>query len=353
MSILCVLTVHTLTVHTLTVHTLTVHTLTMDIATEAEEFRTSVMRASAVDPNAIIFPPEYKNKVIKAAAYYGISADDALKFVTTYYRGVKLFPCNKPVGVADGNVSNVLKGLSTVSITSEGLSSVSAGNVSTSMTPEGLNTTPVNVSTSSEGTSTTLTIFSSDAKYVIANIKNVIHVGTIVDERQFIYADHCSTAASTCLRDLTRALSQESLRTYRKLLQPSQTMKERILQDLIGGLVMCTHGLSRVLEIFPSNTTLDIFVFNDNISYETYAIDGQLTEVVRATEKFITTGEPIEIEGMVKVAVMPTKPDKNQCRVCKQGPPDVTLRICGKCKKAQYCSIECQKIDYPSHKKVC
>ncbi|KAK3343547.1 hypothetical protein B0T25DRAFT_554606 [Lasiosphaeria hispida] len=41
------------------------------------------------------------------------------------------------------------------------------------------------------------------------------------------------------------------------------------------------------------------------------------------------------------------------CKACKKSPPAVTLKHCAKCSVTQYCSRDCQKADWKSHKKVC
>jgi 3-phosphoinositide dependent protein kinase-1 len=48
-----------------------------------------------------------------------------------------------------------------------------------------------------------------------------------------------------------------------------------------------------------------------------------------------------EIEGAVK----------NKCASC--GTTGGDLSRCSRCKKAYYCGVDCQKKDYPEHKKVC
>jgi hypothetical protein len=271
----------------------------MDIATEAETFRAGIAAASL---STIDFPDKYIAAVHHAAEICGITRSDAVKFVTAYYRGMKMFPCDKPVGIAKDSV---------------------------------------------------LAVFSSEATHGIAYIRNSIHVGTVVDERTFIYSDHCSTSHDKCLQGLARTLTPEAKRTYRKLLRPTQVMKTPILQDLICGFVMCMCGSKYALEIRPSNSTVDIFIFGDDIVYETVALDALLTKAVHATEKFIETGESVDIEGAVKVQVARNQPSINQCRICCRSPPEVTLRTCSKCKKARYCSTECQRVDYPDHKKIC
>jgi MYND finger len=44
-----------------------------------------------------------------------------------------------------------------------------------------------------------------------------------------------------------------------------------------------------------------------------------------------------------------------KCNKCRKGPTGGTqkLQLCGRCKKAQYCSIDCQKWDWKDHKIVC
>ncbi|KAH8904999.1 hypothetical protein BR93DRAFT_999029 [Coniochaeta sp. PMI_546] len=41
------------------------------------------------------------------------------------------------------------------------------------------------------------------------------------------------------------------------------------------------------------------------------------------------------------------------CNHCKKSPPEVTLKKCAKCLEALYCSRDCQKADWKSHKVVC
>ncbi|KAH0595191.1 hypothetical protein MHUMG1_06940 [Metarhizium humberi] len=41
------------------------------------------------------------------------------------------------------------------------------------------------------------------------------------------------------------------------------------------------------------------------------------------------------------------------CTVCKKSPPEVTLKRCARCSTTPYCSRDCQKADWKSHKKIC
>lgn len=47
--------------------------------------------------------------------------------------------------------------------------------------------------------------------------------------------------------------------------------------------------------------------------------------------------------------------DELSCNSCKKPQSDVTqsLKRCAKCRKALYCSQQCQKTDWPSHKRLC
>ncbi|KAK3361882.1 putative MYND domain protein [Lasiosphaeria ovina] len=41
------------------------------------------------------------------------------------------------------------------------------------------------------------------------------------------------------------------------------------------------------------------------------------------------------------------------CTACKKGPPEVSLKYCAKCSTTPYCSRDCQKDDWKTHKKIC
>lgn len=43
----------------------------------------------------------------------------------------------------------------------------------------------------------------------------------------------------------------------------------------------------------------------------------------------------------------------SSCTVCSKAPPAVTLKQCAKCSTTPYCSRECQKQDWKSHRKIC
>jgi len=51
---------------------------------------------------------------------------------------------------------------------------------------------------------------------------------------------------------------------------------------------------------------------------------------------------------------LPPLPDKTRCAKCgKTESPNASHRRCSKCRAAPYCSVECQKSDWPSHKPLC
>jgi hypothetical protein len=52
---------------------------------------------------------------------------------------------------------------------------------------------------------------------------------------------------------------------------------------------------------------------------------------------------------------MATRTSELSCSSCKKSQSDVSqpLKRCGKCHKALYCSQECQRSDWPSHKRFC
>ena len=41
------------------------------------------------------------------------------------------------------------------------------------------------------------------------------------------------------------------------------------------------------------------------------------------------------------------------CTSCKKSPPEVSLKHCAKCSATPYCSRDCQRADWKSHKKTC
>lgn len=52
-----------------------------------------------------------------------------------------------------------------------------------------------------------------------------------------------------------------------------------------------------------------------------------------------------------------TAPDASDvvlaCENCKKSPPEVTLKRCAKCQITEYCSRDCQKANWKTHKKIC
>ena len=45
---------------------------------------------------------------------------------------------------------------------------------------------------------------------------------------------------------------------------------------------------------------------------------------------------------------------EGECATCGRGPAaDKLFPACAKCRKARYCSQECQKVDWKTHKKTC
>ncbi|KAK5998684.1 hypothetical protein PT974_01066 [Cladobotryum mycophilum] len=43
----------------------------------------------------------------------------------------------------------------------------------------------------------------------------------------------------------------------------------------------------------------------------------------------------------------------DSCTACKKSPPEVNLKRCAKCNTTPYCSRDCQKADWKTHKKIC
>ncbi len=43
----------------------------------------------------------------------------------------------------------------------------------------------------------------------------------------------------------------------------------------------------------------------------------------------------------------------DKCRTCDKASPEVSLKRCGRCRTAAYCSPECQKADWKTHRETC
>ncbi|KDQ16496.1 hypothetical protein BOTBODRAFT_30831 [Botryobasidium botryosum FD-172 SS1] len=46
------------------------------------------------------------------------------------------------------------------------------------------------------------------------------------------------------------------------------------------------------------------------------------------------------------------RPDKSKCTTCGASSQS-SFRMCSKCRVTPYCSVDCQRADWPSHKKIC
>jgi hypothetical protein len=62
-----------------------------------------------------------------------------------------------------------------------------------------------------------------------------------------------------------------------------------------------------------------------------------------------------KVPGMAEVIKNGRGPrNEAQCTTCGRSPQgDKKFSACGECKKARYCSQECQKVDWKTHKKSC
>jgi hypothetical protein len=77
------------------------------------------------------------------------------------------------------------------------------------------------------------------------------------------------------------------------------------------------------------------------------ALSGDQTAVIERLEETIKKAQ----HGLQKL--------EQHCSFCNQTAlesnktTDPTLKVCSRCKKVFYCSKECQRLDWPNHKKVC
>ena len=48
-----------------------------------------------------------------------------------------------------------------------------------------------------------------------------------------------------------------------------------------------------------------------------------------------------------------SQPKKGWCFLCNRFKEYSQLKVCSRCKLSQYCSVECQRADWPTHKETC
>jgi hypothetical protein len=67
----------------------------------------------------------------------------------------------------------------------------------------------------------------------------------------------------------------------------------------------------------------------------------------------LSTGELVDEPSTYEIIYDSKYKNPNLCFVCKKDEKDFKLFQCSVCKSVKYCSQECQKLDWKSHKIIC
>lgn len=80
--------------------------------------------------------------------------------------------------------------------------------------------------------------------------------------------------------------------------------------------------------------------------------------------EFLPDGDPLiadgsvfcelsDLKGDIKLLESSLRNEVRRCKTCDRHQRQSNIHVCSRCKKALYCSVGCQKKDYPNHKKRC
>ena len=104
---------------------------------------------------------------------------------------------------------------------------------------------------------------------------------------------------------------------------------------------------STAVDLFLLNVLGEFHLVND-IGYIEFLPDGD--PLIASGSVFC---ELDDLRGDIKLLEASLCNEVLRCKVCDRHQSQGTINICGKCKKANYCSVLCQKIDFPKHKLRC
>ncbi|KAH9830020.1 ankyrin [Rhodofomes roseus] len=151
--------------------------------------------------------------------------------------------------------------------------------------------------------------------------------------------DSCDIAGLTALHHATQSTDGPTLALVRILLESGANVN---LQNRYGEIpLLCSFHMAdvRLVELFMEfGADLDI-----------PSADGTTGRMI-----FVNIGPAVTaaITKWIRKRSGERKPlDGKSCAKC--GEADVALKICKKCHAAKYCSPECQREDWPTHKQTC
>jgi hypothetical protein len=258
---------------------------------EYDEFSREINRAEGAGYDG---PPR---AIIDLARTYELDVADAKDLVDHCYRALSRFPCAHPVAVGDGS----------------------------------------------------LYVLSNDGSAPIATISGAVQVCRIIGDRQLIWSDYCPVGTSKCVELLREKLPEKMLARYKNVMKPVLIVPKNVL--IIGvsaGLALRTFDKDSAVEMTISAGVSEIFVFSRaDITFASGKKIEKIKECVEATLDNIKTGRPVNIEGVEAVDSRGNIP----CNKCLR--TDCLLYYCSRCRLVRYCSAECQRAEYPHHKKIC
>lgn len=193
-------------------------------------------------------------------------------------------------------------------------------------------------------------------------------IGIILDDstatppiQRFLWADK----VISCDNKIKEKIFSKATQQEKVLLEGLEQLPIDILCDLFIGAALCLLELDTVIEMSLSPTTMEVFCFNmaDRVwKIDTLPIPGSQEKAIEGINNvmnYIYSGKEIDpksLEGMNMYKQNIFTGEKKlmkerKCAACQK--ENENSMICSRCKKVRYCGVECQKKDWPEHKRVC